>query len=137
MLSRREMLQLGAGSAAAGALGAGLYLQRASFLRSAQAGDVAHVRPPGALAESDFITKCIRCNQCADVCENDCIQFVSGGGADGTPVIRPREKPCILCMNCTKACPTGALTPIDDGSESISKSVRMGTAVVDENICNS
>ena len=112
-------------------------MRRTSFLDKVQTGEEAYVRPPGALAEEDFITRCIRCNQCADVCENDCIQFVSGGGADGTPMIRPREKACILCMNCTKACPTGALTPIDNDGESISKSVRMGTAVVDENICNS
>jgi len=131
------MLQLGAGSAAAGAIGAGLYLQRASFLRRARAGDIAYVRPPGALAESEFLTKCIRCNQCAEVCENDCIQFVSGGGADGTPMIRPRKKACILCMKCTNACPTGALKPIADDGETIIKSVRMGTAVVDKNICNS
>ena len=136
-LSRREMLQLGAGSAAAGALGGFLYLRREGFLSGVRAGTVAHVRPPGAMAEKDFITKCIRCNQCAEVCENDCIQFVAGGGADGTPMIRPREKPCILCMKCTNVCPTGALTPIPDDGDAILKSVRMGVAVVDKNICNS
>jgi MauM/NapG family ferredoxin protein len=131
------MLQLGAGSAAAGALGGFLYLRKASFLNEVRAGDVAYIRPPGALAEKDLIAKCIRCNQCAEVCENDCIKFVSGGGADGTPMIRPREKACTLCMNCNNVCPTGALTPIPDDDEAIRKSVRMGTAVVDENICNS
>jgi ferredoxin-type protein NapG len=136
-LSRREMLQMGAGSAAVGMLGGFLYLRRASFLDEVRAGSVAYVRPPGALAETDFIAKCIRCNQCAEVCENDCIQFVAGGGADGTPMIRPREKACILCMKCTATCPTGALTPIADDGEAILKSVRMGTAVVDKNICNS
>jgi len=131
------MLQLGAGSATAGAFGGFLYLRRASFLRDVRAGETAYVRPPGALPESEFIKKCIRCNQCADVCENDCIQFVSGGGADGTPMIRPREKACILCMNCTNTCPTGALTPIPDDDQVIADTVRMGTAVVDKNICNS
>jgi ferredoxin-type protein NapG len=131
------MLQIGVGSAAAGMLGGFLYLQRTSFLGEVRGGTVAYVRPPGALVEKDFITKCIRCNQCAEVCENDCIQFVSGGGADGTPMINPRKKACILCMKCTNACPTGALTPILDDGEAILKSVRMGTAVVDKNICNS
>ena len=114
-----------------------MHQRRASFLSEVRGGAVAHVRPPGALGENEFLTKCIRCNQCAEVCENDCIQFVSGGGADGTPMIRPREKACILCMKCGKACPTGALRPIADEGEAIIKSVRMGTAVVDKNICNS
>ena len=78
------------------------------------------------LAEAEFLTRCIRCNQCAEVCENDCIQFLSGSAADGTPIIRPREKGCILCMKCTNVCPTGALQPISSEPDAIRKQVRMG-----------
>ncbi len=40
-------------------------------------------------------------------------------------------------MKCTNACPTGALEPISDQPDEILAKVRMGTARVDENICNS
>jgi len=106
-------------------------------LRRVEGGEQAYLRPPGALAEKDLIARCIRCNQCGDVCKNRCIQFVPDGPAEGTPMISPREQACILCMNCNHACPTGALGRIADDAESILAKVRMGTAQVDKNICNS
>lgn len=114
-----------------------MWAARRSFLNDVASGQTAHLRPPGALPEAEFITRCIRCNQCAEVCENDCIQFVSGSAADGTPMILPREKGCILCMSCNNVCPTGALRPIAPDCEDVRTHVRMGTAVVDENICSS
>ena len=98
------------------------------------------LRPPGALAERDFLAACIRCFQCGSVCPNQCIQF--RGIADGlaqsfTRYIEPREQTCILCMKCTEACPTDALTPIADNPQSIASQVRMGLAEVSESLCYS
>lgn len=47
----------------------------------------------------------------------------------GTPVVRPRDVPCYLCMICPEVCPTGALEPVDKAE------VDMGEAYVIEESC--
>ncbi len=131
-LTRREALALGL--TAVGSLAAGF------ALRGIDGAEAAVLRPPGALDEAAFAAACIRCFQCGSVCPNQCIQFRTLG--DGpvqafTPYIHPREQACILCMRCTQACPTDALTPIADDPERIAAEVRMGVAVVDEDMCYS
>lgn len=119
---------------AAGSIATGL------FLRGTRPAESAPLRPPGALLEQDFLAACIRCFQCGSVCPNQCIQFEgpeAGPARAYAPLIRPREQACILCMRCTEACPTDALTPIADDAGSILKSVHMGTAVVNEDLCYS
>ncbi|MDQ6992883.1 MAG: 4Fe-4S dicluster domain-containing protein [Mariprofundus sp.] len=96
------------------------------------------LRPPGALPETDFLSSCIRCGQCAEVCPNHCIQYFdlqSGVEAMGTPYIIPRQQACILCMKCGDICPTGALAPIAHTAEAIIDNVAMGRARVDESLC--
>jgi len=96
------------------------------------------LRPPGALVESDFLSRCIRCGQCAEVCPNHCIQYFdleSGVAAAGTPYIIPRQQACILCMKCGDICPTGALTSIPHSAKDILSSVQMGKAQVNESLC--
>jgi MauM/NapG family ferredoxin protein len=97
------------------------------------------VRPPGALAEADFLDACIGCGQCANVCPNKCISLTGlddGLAGLATPQIIPRAKGCILCMACTQVCPTRALTPLEPTEEG-RLAVRMGTAVLSEEICYS
>lgn len=113
------------------------------------------LRPPGALEEDDFLSRCIRCFRCGDACPNRAIVALNEvNGADfsraprsserGTPVIFPRRQSCNLCMGvdgdellCTAACPTGALQQVKKEPEDIQDKVHMGTAVVDTNICYS
>lgn len=98
------------------------------------------LRPPGALREDDFKKQCIGCFKCATACPNDCIEmagFEYGFENVYTPIILPRSKGCTLCMRCTEVCPTGALKEIPRDMESVRANVKMGIAVVDQDLCYS
>lgn len=70
------------------------------------------LRPPGAQGESEFLKLCVHCGQCARICPHHCVRLRGGWGrARHTPEIRPRERPCLLCMRCPPICPSGALNP--------------------------
>ena len=111
---------------------------RTRVLARAMSWRDAVIRPPAALPEEDFLSHCIGCRQCGDVCPNNCIRFDRSTNGIGAPYLRLREKACILCMRCTRVCPTGALQAVaSDAGEDIQANVHMGCAVVDKNICNS
>ena len=105
------------------------------------------VRPPGALPETEFLARCIRCQRCADACPNRAIVALgaaAGGGMEGTPAIRPRRQACMLCnrvpgpyLRCTEACPSGALEPVRKDPDEIQRKVAMGKAVLDKGLCYS
>src|SRR5439155_5662761 len=90
------------------------------------------LRPPGALAEQDFLSTCSRCGTCVSVYPAQAIKIdttgVRGGGA---PYIVASEMPCVVCdgLHCMKDCPSGALvfTPLAQ--------IDMGTAVWHESLC--
>lgn len=86
------------------------------------------LRPPGALFETLFLDTCERCGRCVAVCPREAIAPLdaSWGEAAGTPAIVPRDAPCVVCegLQCTRACPTGALAKVAPFD------VAMGTAVL-------
>lgn len=93
------------------------------------------IRPPGALPESDFNARCIKCGQCVDACPYDTLKLASAesGIPIGTPYFIPKDIPCYMCQDipCLKACPTGAIDPaLKDINDS-----RMGLAVIDIENC--
>ncbi|MCX8085595.1 MAG: ferredoxin-type protein NapG [Rhodocyclaceae bacterium] len=111
-------------------LGVGLYARHATALPPAA------IRPPGALAESEFSAACIRCGLCVRDCPYDILMLAKPEEpmATGTPYFVARQAPCEMCEDipCVKACPTGAL---DHGLTDITKA-RMGLAVlVDQETC--
>ena len=134
-LSRRYLIGTALGSLAVAPLlraaGGGRDAARASLLR-----------PPGALAESDFLARCIKCSLCQQACPTGALQPALGqAGVDGfwTPVLVPRRGWCeFACTRCGEVCPTGAITRLSvarktgyDGRPPVS----IGTAFVDRGRC--
>lgn len=123
------------------ALGVGVtmaVMSPADSLAASYKPSLRYLRPPGALAEDEFESRCIRCGQCGEVCPNRCIKYFgteNGLASIDTPYIIPREQACILCMKCGDICPTGAIEKIPREMEPILSKVKMGKAVVDENLC--
>jgi ferredoxin-type protein NapG len=108
----------------------GLYVKQAKAL-----APVAF-RPPGAMAEEEFLGACIRCGLCVRDCPPRILALAKPEQpiATGTPYFVARSGPCEMCEDipCVKACPTGAL---DHGLSDIGKA-RMGLAVlVDHETC--
>ncbi|MDD5297476.1 MAG: 4Fe-4S dicluster domain-containing protein [Rhodocyclaceae bacterium] len=74
----------------------------------------SRLRPPGALDEKDFLSSCIKCGQCVQVCPVQAIKLadlVDGFGV-GVPYIDARAQACDFscdAVQCILACPTGAL----------------------------
>jgi len=116
----------------AGAKGALAGGAAAALLLAAGSGYGWLLRPPGAVAEGDFLKRCLRCGRCAHACPYGSLKMgdLGDGLAIGTPLIVARQTPCYLCpdLPCVKACPSGALDPeLKDAHKS-----RMGTAVITE-----
>lgn len=92
------------------------------------------IRPPGAVAEAEFVSLCTKCDDCMNACPHGSIKKAGSnfGAAGNSPVIIPSVKPCYLCDDfpCIKACTTGALAPVADKRE-----VRMGKAHIDFALC--
>ncbi len=100
LLTRRGFL----GWAGTGAIVVGLG-GLARFL----ARDDHFIRPPGALREQEFLSLCIRCDECREACPYryiTAVSFAESLTSAGTPRL---EWPCRTCMACRRACPTGAL----------------------------
>lgn len=86
-------------------------------------------RPPGALAEPDFLATCTRGNDCAVACPVDAIAPIEHGPEAGTPRIDATRRACVSCVDtpCITACGPGALT--------LARGVKMGTAKIAVSAC--
>ncbi len=105
------------------------------------------VRPPGALAEPEFLKRCLKCGQCMRVCPTNVIQPAGlEGGLEGlwTPILNNRigSSGCQLnCVACGQVCPTSAIRPItlDEkrglGNFASAGPIKLGTAFVDQGRC--
>lgn len=77
------------------------------------------IRPPGALREKEFLSRCIKCGQCMRVCPTNVIQpagLQAGGEGLWTPVLNFRISTSGCqnnCVACSHVCPTAALRPIN------------------------
>jgi len=134
-LSRRYLLGSGLGALVAAPL-----LQAAGGGRGAARAEL--IRPPGALAEPEFLQRCIKCSLCQQACPTGALHPAIGqAGVEGfwTPVLVPRRGWCeFACTRCGEVCPTGAIAELTaarktgyDGAPP----VRIGTAFVDWGRC--
>ena len=105
------------------------------------------MRPPGALPESQFLDRCLKCGQCMRICPTNVIHPAGlEGGLEGlwTPVLNFRigtsgcQYKCIACGN---ICPTAAIRPITL-DERLGQNryegtgpIRIGMAFVDRGRC--
>lgn len=104
------------------------------------------IRPPGSVAEPEFLERCIKCDQCINVCPTNVLQpsTLEQGGLEGlwTPVMDFAVGFCQLnCTLCSEVCPTGAIQKISieekNGLNAFAEKgpIRVGTAFFDRGRC--
>lgn len=105
------------------------------------------IRPPGALAEPDFLARCLKCGQCMRICPTNIIQPAGlESGLEGlwSPILNFRigTSGCQLnCIACSHICPSAAIRPITLeeklGRKEYAQAgpIRLGTAFVDRGRC--
>ncbi|HHB79970.1 MAG TPA: 4Fe-4S dicluster domain-containing protein [Saprospiraceae bacterium] len=110
-LTRRQFLRFGIATAiGVGAVGAGI-----TYLSTKDTTNGENMlRPPGAIANDDFMYACIKCGLCVQICPIDAIKLadVTQGLSYGTPYLNVREQACDFscgAMQCVETCPTAAL----------------------------
>ncbi|MDZ7698478.1 MAG: 4Fe-4S binding protein [Deltaproteobacteria bacterium] len=94
------------------------------------------IRPPGALPEKDFLSRCVRCGECMAACPTNTLQpiwFNQGFMGIFSPAVIPRRGYCDpRCHQCAEVCPTRAINRIT-GAERIW--AKIGTAVIHRQKC--
>ena len=104
------------------------------------------IRPPGSVAEEEFLERCIKCDQCINVCPTNVLQpsTLIQGGLEGvwTPVMDFAVGFCQLnCTLCSEVCPTGAIQKISPleklgrGPFEEKGPIRLGTAFFNRGRC--
>ena len=100
------------------------------------------IRPPGSLAEEDFLGRCLKCGACMKVCPTNVLQPAwDEAGFEGfwSPVMNMRKGYCeVNCTLCGQVCPSGAIermTIAQKTGHGGETPVKVGTAFVDRNRC--
>jgi MauM/NapG family ferredoxin protein len=94
------------------------------------------LRPPGVEDEEQFLSRCLRCSQCMNVCPTSGLQpalFEAGLEGFWTPQLAPRLGYCDYgCNACGQACPSNAIPRLDleDKRQAV-----IGLAAVDRDRC--
>lgn len=81
-------------------------LSRRRLLCGDVAGKRVPIRPPWAVAEAQFASRCDRCSHCIDACEEGVIRI----GPAGFPQMDFSARGCSFCGACVTACGDKALT---------------------------
>ena len=109
--------------------------------------NIGIIRPPGSLAEQEFLQQCIKCGQCMRVCPTNVLQpagLEHGLESLWTPILNNRigSSGCQLnCVACGQVCPTAAIRPISLieklGRDEFTEQgpVKLGTAFLQRGRC--
>lgn len=132
---RRIVMAMGSGLFAAGLFRTNIRSPRSDG-REKPLLDSELVRPPGALPEAEFLTRCIRCGECMKACATNTLQPTwLKAGLEGifSPIVVPRLAACsVACTVCGKVCPTGAIRDLPLFEK---KHAKIGTAWIDRESC--
>ena len=105
------------------------------------------IRPPGSVAEEEFLKRCVKCGQCMRICPTNIIVpagLVTGPEAVWTPVLDFRIGTSGCQLNCTACgfiCPTAAIRPISLSEKlginafADAGPIKVGTAFVERSRC--
>lgn len=123
--------------------GAAIFPIMRSTINSKSSNQHSVIRPPGSIAEQDFLRRCIKCGECMKVCPTNAIQpALLEAGFEGiwTPILINKIGYCEYnCVLCSRVCPTGAISPltIDKkiGGASGNRALKIGTAFYDRGRC--
>jgi ferredoxin-type protein NapG len=94
--------------------------------------DKNFLRPPGVLSEQVFLSLCIKCRKCVEICPQAIIETVTvmeEVAGSGTPKLDFHEGACDFCMKCVEVCPTGALEMME------LEEIKLGLAEVVPEFC--
>ncbi len=135
-INRRRLVETGIAAAV-------LFPMLRSSVASHTTPDHRVIRPPGSLAEEDFLARCIKCAACMRVCPTNVLQpAMLESGLEGlwTPILISRIGYCEHhCTLCGEVCPTGAIRNISVqekvGEEPFEKPIKLGTAFYDHGRC--
>jgi ferredoxin len=119
---------------------------RLSAAVNARAFNKKVIRPPGSVEEGEFLERCIKCDQCINVCPTNVLQpsKLMHAGFEGlwTPVMDMRIGFCQLnCTLCSEVCPTGAIQKISIEKKlglaqfAADGPIRLGTAFFNQGRC--
>lgn len=105
-------------------------------LDSARTFNPKLVRPPGAVPEDEFLSRCIRCGECMKVCPTNAVQptFLEAGMVGlWSPLLNMKLGYCEYeCTLCTQVCPTDAIKELTFEEK---QQTRIGVAAFDRGRC--
>ena len=98
------------------------------------------IRPPHALPEAEFLSKCTGCGDCIAACPHDVVFALAAGSglrAETTPALDLLRRGCRMCddLPCVAACEAGALVLPDQAGEAPPAPPRLALVEIDTDTC--